>query len=981
MPSSSVRSVTLLMGIVGLCAIAAGAVGPGPVITDDEFTAKALRLVSEIHGVWHQMPGDIATSRMTKGSLLGNGTVGVALGGTPERQQFYLGRNDFWSVLRGSIMPMGQLQLTIPSLQGASAELSENILPADVTGSFTQGEIQLKTRSWIAAEQNMLFVQLDNVGRTPLPVSASMLDGYGQKDRETLGGDVGNTSWLRVSPEIVKASIGGAIEHGRMSDAEVHTVQIYDRGPLLAGKKVAPVYQWSSKTSLVGSVDPGTRIPNAFSCGQIIMPQREFTVRASAKLRQADGEGVIFSAQVEHRWLQQRVDATDALGNERGHDVPRAQGAEAGLLVTVTHGRLSANLNGTTITAGMALPLDELVSLEVTYDGDRLALRVNGTEIAATKAFPSAAEVIGPGWQWMASHPGDRHLPFAGIAPDGLLAMRILGSKVERQDGEMRFTLAAGDHVILALAASDDRDRADYLPATISALQHLSEKSIDAMRTRHLDSWKQFWAKSYIEIPDKTIQSWWYGSLYVLASCTRHTAVAPGLWGNWITSMHMGWQGDYTLDYNYQAPFWAAFPTNHVDLADSYDAPLLAWMPRGQGLARSLDAQGLVYYTHLAPSPGWSADNFRALDQKSDALFAAVNCIQRWRYTRDLSYARRMWPFLSGVAEFWDHDLKLVDGRYVDMDDAEDEHLWGPSHDTNPATVIGFLKMLYPALIDMSRELGTSSERRATWSQILAHLSPLPIAPASGVKAIEDAVGKPIPAEDQVILESEHGMQWVDISKGDRFGVDPPVKIEGSSAGMNSLQVIFPGWNIGLESSPELQKAAANTVNYTRLWYDSNNTSNIYAAAADAGYDPQSILDHLRLMTTHLGYSSFAFQFDAGGIENEATVPTTIASMFLQSYQKNIHVFADWPKDQDASFGHLLAVGGFLVSSSISAGKVESVEVISQIGGVCRLANPWGAETEVQVHLAGNRTELLRGEVLSVKTSRNQVVRFTPLRH
>ena len=82
------------------------------------------------------------------------------------------------------------------------------------------------------------------------------------------------------------------------------------------------------------------------------------------------------------------------------------------------------------------------------------------------------------------------------------------------------------------------------------------------------------------------------------------------------------------LDYNYQAPLWAAFPTNHVDLSDPY--------------------------------------------------------------------ARKLWPLLTGAADFWDHDLKLVNGRYVDQNDAEDEHLWGPADDINPATVIGFLNMLYP---------------------------------------------------------------------------------------------------------------------------------------------------------------------------------------------------------------------------------------------------------------------------------------------
>lgn len=630
------------------------------------------------------------------------------------------------------------------------------------------------------------------------------------------------------------------------------------------------------------------------------------------------------------------------------------------------------------VTASQPLLAQQWTDVSVVYDGRTITLLVDGKPVGESTDFPSAAQVMGPEWKWAASHPGDKQVPFDGIAPEGILAIRLIGAKPVEEGGTLHFVVGAGRKVIVAVAATDDRDSPGYFESSLSDLERASEATVAAAWTRHVNSWRSFWSKSYVELPDKTVQAWWYGSLYVLASSSKSGNVAPGLWGNWITTPDSGWQGDYTLDYNYQAPFWAAFPTNHVDLADPYDAPLLAWMERGRGLAKQLHSQGLVYYTHLAPSPGWSSDNFRALDQKSDALYAAVNCVQRWRYTREVSYARKMWPFLTRVAEFWDHDLKLVNGRYTDLNDAEDEHLWGPANDVNPATVIGFLNMLYPALIDMSEQLNQGRDQRALWQNILTHLSPLPIAPANTVKAITDAVTTPIPDDKKVILESEQGMQWVDIRKGDRFSANPPVSIEGSSAGMNSLQVVFPAWNVGLESAPELRQAAMNTVDYTRLWYDSNNTSNVYPAAADAGYDALSILQHLNLMVTHLGYQNFAYKFDAGGIENEATVPTTITAMMLQSYQKNIHVFANWPADQDASFGNLLAVGNFLVSSSISKGKVDQVRIVSQHGGLCSLANPWGPAQAVTVHTAGPGRKSLRGAVLSLQTRTGDELVFSP---
>lgn len=943
-------------------------------IGNPNVTEKALKIVSGIHGSWAKMPGNIVSWLMTPGALIGNGSVGVAIGGTPDRQEFYIGRNDFWSVLRGRIMPVGRLELTIPALRGATARLRENIAPADVTARFVLGSHALDLRAWVAEGRNLFAVELKNPGSAALRVRAAMLDGFGRKDRRTLGGDTDGVAWLRVSPETVAATIGGSRRGSAAAPkAGIRSVRVFAGGAREPGRQ-KPLYAWTSRTALAGG---GAAAP--FSCGAIIMPMRSFTVRAVVNVDGADAGGVIFSAIAGHRWMKQRADPTDPMGNLRGRDLPRAQGAAAGLLIYLSHGRLAANLNGTVVTTPQPLPLGRWEHVAVAYDGERLVLQVNGKQRAATANFPAAAEVMGPKWEWAAAHPGDKKVPYDGIGPEGILGLRVIGTTVSMRDGETHFVVPAGGRVVVLVAALDNRDTPGYFHAAILDLKEAGFQSVAESWSRHLAWWRKFWSRSYVEIPDKTVQSWWYGSLYVLASCSRRGDVAPGLWGNWITSTNLGWQGDYTLDYNYEAPFWAAYPTNHVSLADPYDAPLLAWMKRGRGLARKLHEHGLFYYAHLAPSPGWSADNFRSLDQKSDALFAATDCIERWRYTHSAAYAREAWPFLTGVAAYWDHDLKLVDGRYVDDNDAADEHLWGPAHDVNPATTIGFLKMLYPALIAMSKQLHTGENMRGTWKHILSHLSGLPLAPADSVAAIRQAVGKPIPPDRMVILQSERGMQWVNLGRGDRFSANPPVEPAGSSAGMDSLQVVFPAWNIGLESSPALRKAAVNTVNYTRLWYDSNDTSSFYPAAADAGYDPESILKHLHLLVTHIGYPSFAYAMPAGGIENEATVPTTISAMLLQSYQKNIHVFADWPKDKNASFGGLLAVGDFLVSSKMTGGRVAYVRITSRRGGLCRLANPWGASQAVRLRVAGGKPMVLHGAVLKVATHPGERVVFKPL--
>ena len=79
----------------------------------------------------------------------------------------------------------------------------------------------------------------------------------------------------------------------------------------------------------------------------------------------------------------------------------------------------------------------------------------------------------------------------------------------------------------------------------------------------------------------------WYGSIYLLACCSRADCPPPGLWYNFIREMTAGWDGDYTLNYNYQAPFWAAYASGHFELADNYESVLLDHMSRGRSIAEN----------------------------------------------------------------------------------------------------------------------------------------------------------------------------------------------------------------------------------------------------------------------------------------------------------------------------------------------------------------------------------------------------------
>ena len=77
--------------------------------------------------------------------------------------------------------------------------------------------------------------------------------------------------------------------------------------------------------------------------------------------------------------------------------------------------------------------------------------------------------------------------------------------------------------------------------------------------------------------------------------------------------------------------------------------------------------------------------------------------------------------------------------------------------------------------------------------------------------------------------------------------------------------------------------------------------------------------------------------------------------MLLQSRDGTIRVFPVWVKGKDASFTNLRARGAFLVSGEYRGGAVTQIDITSEAGGECTVANPWeGKACEVVCVSGGN---------------------------
>lgn len=472
------------------------------------------------------------------------------------------------------------------------------------------------------------------------------------------------------------------------------------------------------------------------------------------------------------------------------------------------------------------------------------------------------------------------------------------------------------------------------------------------------EKWQAFFSASKVTLEDKEIEKFYNSSLYHLAGCMGNKEFPPGLFGNFITDDFFPWAGDYHMNYNYEAPYYCVFSSNHPELFDGYMTPVNEMSEYAAKFAGFFGCRGYAFPVSFGPKAldVFSMESCKEhgvlfLGQKSHAAYACVIPIMHWFSTYNKEYAlENYYNFVLNVAAFWEDYLVKEKGRYVIRNDAAHEipYYRGEKFNylthknqieaVNAINSLGLVKLLFNGIYDMAKELNLNAEKYPLWQDIINNLSDFPTFIKHGKRCFR---------------YSKRGIRWRN---------DNTV----------GLQHIYPASQIGFASGEKLLKIARNTyfINDRRL--DDNGSNSYLPAGARIGVDPEFLIEGIHQNIKEFALPNRLFRHHGGGIEHLTTIPATVNEMLMQSHEGVIRLFPCWNRKSSASFENLRADGAFLVSAELKNEKITSLKIKSLKGRKCTVeAN--GIKTVVREKDKEEIPFRTDGNVISFETQADDV--------
>lgn len=560
----------------------------------------------------------------------------------------------------------------------------------------------------------------------------------------------------------------------------------------------------------------------------------------------------------------------------------------------------------------------------------------------------------------------NRHLydPDRGTHFRTLIRVIAPESKVQSYaTGELKITGGNDAVILIANATSFNgfdkdpvREGREYRKAVAQRMNRAAVKQFNELKSRHIADYKHFFDRVTLNLgktdsaitalptdeqllqyteqsqnnPELEALYFQYGR-YLLISSSRTPGVPANLQGLWNEKILPPWSSNYTTNINLQENYWAAETTNlsemHQPLMDfitslnsNGEASAQAYygVEKGWCVGQNTDIWAMTCPVGLhAGDPSWACWTM-------GGAWVSTHIWERYAFNRDKQFLKQYYPALKGAAEFCMNWLIEKDGKLLTSPGTSPENKYVTPEGYVGATSYGCtadLAMTRECLIDAAkaaRALGTDQ---------------------AFVKQIEKALARLLPYR---IGRKGNLQEWY----YDWEDQDPQHRHQSHLFGL------YPGHHLSVQSTPDLAKACAKT-----LEIKGDNTTgwstgwriNLFARLLDGEKAYHIYRCLLRYISpdsysgkdAHRGGGTYPNLLDAHSpfqIDGNFGGCAGVAEMLMQSTESTITLLPALPQQWSAgSVKGLCARGGFVVDMEWKDGKVTSLTVTAKAGGKTRV--------------------------------------------